>query len=169
MVDLEAGVVGDQGRGLVQRSRRLAVAVRLDPSGGLRGDGEQLREGAEDAVLAVVVVVELAQDLRDLLGAGIGGEFVLDLLEGELRDADAGACPVERGAGGGRSPGGGLGGGDERGDRLPAVVPGGVQVERPAHSVRGQPVEVALASLDGDLLQQYRQVRIFRVCGIGRP
>ncbi|WP_347343483.1 hypothetical protein [Streptomyces sp. AV19] len=53
VVGLEAGVVGDERGGLVQQAGHLAVAVRLDPSGGLRGDGEQLREGAEDAVLAV--------------------------------------------------------------------------------------------------------------------
>ncbi|WP_329402954.1 hypothetical protein OG523_01615 [Streptomyces virginiae] len=64
----------------MQRARHLAVAVRLDLSGGLRGDGEQLREPAEDAVLAVVLVVELAQDLRELLGVDPAVQFVL--LEG---------------------------------------------------------------------------------------
>jgi hypothetical protein len=67
VVGLQTGVVGDERGGLVQRTGHLAVTVRLDPSSGLRGGGEQLREGAEDAVLAVVLVVELAQDLRELL------------------------------------------------------------------------------------------------------
>ncbi|WP_189389973.1 hypothetical protein [Streptomyces sp. SDr-06] len=81
---LQAGGLGDEGCGLVQRARHLAVAVQLDPPGGLRGGGEQLREGAEDAVLAVVLVVELAQDLRELRGAGLTGEVVLDLLGASL-------------------------------------------------------------------------------------
>lgn len=55
----------------MQGARHLAVAVRLDASGGLPGGGEQPREGTEDAVLVVVLVVELAQDLRELLGAGL--------------------------------------------------------------------------------------------------
>ncbi|MEU8509920.1 hypothetical protein AB0C40_35680 [Streptomyces brevispora] len=108
VVGLQAGVLGDEGRGLVQRARHLAVAVRLVPSGGLPGDGEQLREGAEDAVLAVVLVVELAQDVRELLGADVAGEFVLDLLEGELGNAGpAAACTRSRRV---RVTGGSLGG-----------------------------------------------------------
>lgn len=75
------------------------------PFGGLRGDGEQLREGAEDAVLAVVLVVELAQDLRELLGVDVGGEVVLELLEGELRDPRGGADAVQAGASHRRAPG----------------------------------------------------------------
>jgi hypothetical protein len=35
-------------------------------------------------VLAVVLVVELAQDLRELLGADLAPQLVPDLLEGEL-------------------------------------------------------------------------------------
>lgn len=61
------------------RARHLAVAVRIDPSGGLRGDGEQLREETEDAVLAVVLVVALTQDLHEFAGVDLGAQFILDL------------------------------------------------------------------------------------------
>lgn len=158
----------------MQRARHRAVAVRLDPSGGLLGDGEQLREGAEDAVLAVVLVAELAQDVRELLGADVAGEFVLDPLEGELGNASQ-RRPV-RGPGGCGSPAGAWAGGEPDGDGGGAdadrAVQGGIQF-RPRAARTGEfggglAVVVdagGFAVLDAagllGLLRQYRWVRIF--------
>jgi hypothetical protein len=59
-------VVGEQGGRVVQRAGGVAVAVGIEAFGGSGGDGEQLRDSSEDAVLRGVLAVELAQDLREL-------------------------------------------------------------------------------------------------------
>jgi hypothetical protein len=82
------GVVADECGSFAERARGVAVAVGHEVFGGTSGDGEQLRESAEEAVLRVVFLVELAHRLREFLGADVAGEFVLDLLEGELGDPD---------------------------------------------------------------------------------
>ncbi|MFG2358355.1 hypothetical protein [Streptomyces sp. NPDC048521] len=86
------GVVGDQGGGLVQRAGGVSVAVGLDLLGTARGDGEQLRDTGHEAAGRVGVLDDLAQDRGELLLVDVvGGEVVLDLLEGQRGDPDRGA------------------------------------------------------------------------------
>lgn len=82
----------------MQRAGGVAIAVGL-----LRpacGGGDELRERGKMAAGDVDVLLDLAQDRGELAGVDVvGSQVVLDLLEGELGDADAGAYPVEAGAG----------------------------------------------------------------------
>ncbi|WP_331750592.1 MULTISPECIES: hypothetical protein [unclassified Streptomyces] len=73
--------------------------------------------------------MDLAQNRGELAGVDVvGSQAVLDLLDGELGDAGRTRTRYRR-VRVGRSPGRRLGGGDQGGEGLPAVVPGGVQVE----------------------------------------
>lgn len=103
------GVVGERFGGFLQRARGVTVAVRLDVLSTARDGREQLREHADQAA-GGGVLDERAQDRGELRPVDVvGGEVVLDLLEGELR----GRAPNRYGNS--RSPGRGLGGGDQRG------------------------------------------------------
>jgi len=82
------GVVGDECCSLVQRARSVAVAVRLDLLGSLRGDGEQLRDGRHESAGRVGVLRQHAQDRGELHRVDDAGEVVPDLLEGQGGDAD---------------------------------------------------------------------------------
>ncbi|MEE1809443.1 zinc ribbon domain-containing protein [Streptomyces sp. BE133] len=95
------GGVDDEGRGLFDRAGGgLGVlAVQRRKRGGLGSRGQQLVERAEDAAGRVGLVEQLAQRLGEELGVDGAAQFVLDLLEGELHDADGGTDPVQAGAG----------------------------------------------------------------------
>lgn len=97
--------MGEEFSGLVQRARGVAVAVGLDLLSPASGGGNQLREGGEETTGDVGVLDELAQDRGELRGVDVVGvEVVLDLLQGELGDADRGpqALQAPTGAGGHR-------------------------------------------------------------------
>jgi hypothetical protein len=90
------GVVGDQGGGLVQGAGGVAVAVGLDLLRPACGGADQLREGGEEAAGDVDVLLELTQDRGELAGVDVvGGQVVLDLLDGQCGDADRGADALQ--------------------------------------------------------------------------
>lgn len=103
------GGVESEGRGYFDRAGGgLGVlTAQRGECRGLRGDGEQLVERAEDAALGVGLVEQLAQRLGEELGVDRSAQFVLDLLWGELHDPGRSADALQPGVGGGghrRSP-----------------------------------------------------------------
>ncbi len=78
----------------------VAVAVRLDLLRPARCGADHLREHREVAAGDVDVLLKLAQDRGEFAGIDVvGGQVVLDLLEGELGDAERGATPFQAGTG----------------------------------------------------------------------
>ncbi len=73
----------------MQRAGGVAVAVGLDLLSPARGGGDQLREDRDESAGQVGVLDELAQERGELPLVDVGSaQVVLDLLEGELDDAD---------------------------------------------------------------------------------
>jgi hypothetical protein len=84
----------------MQRAGGVTVTVGLDLLGSLRSDGDHLREHADQATGRVGVLAQLAQDRGELLLVDVvGGEVVLDLLEGQGSDPNRAADAVQARAG----------------------------------------------------------------------
>ncbi len=84
----------------MQRARGVTVAVRLDLLRPARCGADHLREHREETAGDVDVLLELAQDRGELAGVDVVGvQVVLNLLEGELGDAERGTHPVQARAG----------------------------------------------------------------------